>query len=211
MACLARTRARDTRVSEFLVAPLFILVAPLSVLVAPENSFACTGRTVLVAPGGNCSVGFAIRPSPKIQPRPHAKTSQALGHFSAAHFFKKAASFFKKAAHFFSRAARFFSKTTCFGRSSCRPPFTYFPPLTPLRCNQKSAHARDACVRARKSLIIVTIKKRSCKTLSGLVTDPTPAPSPTREGSCCRLVRRWGNSVGPPLPCRGGAGGGVSD
>ena len=30
MACLARTRARDTRVSEFLVSPLFFLVAPLS-------------------------------------------------------------------------------------------------------------------------------------------------------------------------------------
>ena len=30
MACIARTRARDTRVSEFLVAPLSVLVAPLS-------------------------------------------------------------------------------------------------------------------------------------------------------------------------------------
>jgi hypothetical protein len=43
-----------------------------------------------------------------------------------------------------------------------------------------------------------------------VITDPTPNPSPTKDGNGCRLVRRR-NSEGPPLPCRRGAGGGVSN
>ena len=173
MVCLARTRARDTRVSEFLVAPLFFLVAPLSTC---ENF-----------------------PGPGTFPRgPPLKKSGLL---------------FQKSGPLFFTSGPLFQQNDLFWSFILSPTvyLLFSTHHSPLRCNQKSAHARDACVRARKSLIIVTIKKRSCKILSGLVTDPTPAPSPTREGSCCRLVRRWGNSVGPPLPCRGGAGGGVSD
>ena len=50
-------------------------------------------------------------------------------------------------------------------------------------------------------------------------TDPTPCPSPTREGreaaSSAVLPykggERGGFLCGSPLPCRGGAGGGVSN
>ena len=42
------------------------------------------------------------------------------------------------------------------------------------------------------------------------VTDPTPNPSPTREGNGHRLAHH-GYSAGTPLPCRGGVGGGVSN
>ena len=180
MVCLARTRARDTRASEFLVAPLFFLVAPLSTCenVPGPGTFLCG---------------------------PLLKKSGPL--------FQKSGLLFQKSGPLFFTSGPLFQQNDLFWSFILSPTvyLLFSTHHSPLRCNQKSAHARDACVRARKSLIIVTIKKRSCKILSGLVTDPTPAPSPTREGSCCRLVRRWGNSVGPPLPCRGGAGGGVSD
>ena len=181
MVCLARTRARDTRVSEFLVAPLFFLVAPLSTCenVPGPGTFLCG---------------------------PLLKKSGPL--------FQKSGLLFQKSGPLFFTSGPLFQQNDLFWSFILSPTvyLLFSTHHSPLRCNQKSAHARDACVRARKSLIIVTIKKRSCKILSGLVTDPTPAPSPTREGSCCRLVRRELLRlarrlvpVGTPLPCRGAA------
>ena len=65
----------------------------------------------------------------------HAKkTSQALGHFFAAHFFKKAGHILKKAARFFKKAGCFFSKTTCSAPTAFH--FSFF--LFPSRCRECS-------------------------------------------------------------------------
>ena len=41
-------------------------------------------------------------------------------------------------------------------------------------------------------------------------TDPTPSPSPIREGSGLTPYHSYWDSVGTPLLCRGGVRGGVS-
>ncbi len=91
----------------------------------------------------------------------------------AACIFSRAASFFQNAASFFSRAGRIFfvpgpgiftsgprRKKSRIGIFFCRPhrfsfrlpPSTLHPPPNTPRCNQKTAHARIPCMRARVAI-----------------------------------------------------------
>ena len=162
---------------------------------------------------------------------------------------KKWSAFFHERAAFFHERAAFFHERAA---EKCPRPWDVF--LRPAhedarsrtkllrQCNQTVPSVQPNCFAgATKQLVGATKLLRRCnKTapsvgstgfrVGNVITDPTPNPSPTREGSGCRLVRRKGfrrhsppfkgrgaaaalsaerDSVGTPLPSRGGVGGGV--
>ena len=128
------------------------------------------------------------------------KTSQGLGHFCAARFFskvgrteKKVSRFFQKVSRFFQKVARFFSKTTC---------FAILTHHSSLITSSGVASVASLSSRARKDTSYYIFNFRMWVVLVPIsdITDPTPAPSPTREGSGCRLARSTGlRRHSPPL------------
>ena len=83
----------------------------------------------------------------------------------------------------------------------------YYPPSTlhQIRCNQKPPHARIPCAHERQRYCDIL-----CRMLLLKLLTPPPTPPLQGRGAAAALPAAW-DSVGTPLPCRGGVGGGVTN